>query len=66
MKLEFRERGRRIEPAEFLLPGRYKGKRKRGQQPVVAPCPAGCTWRSRPGNAESVERQILGHLRKCH
>lgn len=63
--IEFRIRGKRLEPPE-LLPGRYKGKRKRREPKIAAPCPAGCNWRSRPGDAKSVERQVVTHLKTYH
>lgn len=59
--LEFRIEGKRIGG----LPGRYKGKRRRGNVPVVAECGA-CPWRSRPMNAKKAELALMKHREKYH
>ena len=63
-QIEFVPGGRRIEPPEARLPGRYKGKRHPSAMPVQAECPCGA--KSRPMSAERAEQWYQRHLRRVH
>lgn len=51
----------------MLLPGRYKGTRKRKQSPVIVKieCP-GCGWHSRQSVFEKAEAEYAQHLLDSH
>ncbi len=61
--LEFRTIGRRLNPPETQLAGKYKGKRQRPGPPVVEEC--ACGWRSRPMSPKKAEAAQAKHFRTC-
>lgn len=48
----------------MLLPGRYKGNRRRREPPIVAEC--GCGWKSRPLNPKQAEQSYVSHVITDH
>jgi hypothetical protein len=50
-----------------LLPGRYKGTRRRGERPVIVKkeCP-GCGWKSDTLPVILAEQQYARHLQRIH
>src|SRR5690349_13727263 len=50
-----------------LLPGRYKGTRKRHEAPalIIIECP-GCGWRSQGAKPEYAEVEYVLHLNNVH
>jgi hypothetical protein len=64
MTLEFKRRGKRIESAEKLLPGRYKGKRKRAERKIRPECP--CGWQGRMTSPKKAEVAYQRHLAEKH
>jgi len=47
------------------LLGRYKGKRRRREPPIVASC-AQCPWKSRPMSPNKAEEIYLRHIATVH
>ena len=60
--IRFEFEGRRI----GALPGKYKGKRRRGRVEKVAAECGFCTWRSRVLKAELAEQAWMRHMEQCH
>lgn len=56
-----------LNKAKKLLPGAYRGTRKRKQPPEIIwiHCP-GCSWRGHPAKIEKAEKEYVKHLERVH